>query len=223
MTQNIQTIIRKIFDDYDEKNGAQQKIDYTDRASKIVDTWTKEMNAHGLTTELICELHRIVCDYADIAINDEQGNIIGYTKAGEYRTHPSSRNSELHKGSRTLFQQPQVIASMMEQLVSIMNSVLATQSSKELMIENIVAFILEFVNIHPFTNQNGRVAQVIMELLAYHAGLEAFNISNVAKRDKASITAAAEKTIIEQNVNLFLEAIQKINQNAGVDCKELLS
>lgn len=211
--ENIVTIIQKIFDDYDEKNGAQQKIDYTDRASKIVDTWTQGMNAHGLTTELICELHRILCDDADIAIHDEQGNILSYTKAGEYRTHPSSRNSELHKGSRTLFLPPQEIVTKMEQLATIMNGVFATNPPKELMIENIVAFILEFVNIHPFANQNGRVGMVLLELLAFSTGIEPFHVSEAVKKDKASITAMAEKSMLTQNINLFLETVQKINKN----------
>jgi len=217
MTQNIHTIIRKIFDDYDEKNGALQKIDYTDRASKIIDTWTQGMNAHRLTTELICELHRIVCDDADIAIHDEQGNILSYTKAGEYRTHPSSRNSELHKGSRTLFLPPQEIVTKMEQLATIMNGVFATNPPKELMIENIVAFTVEFLTVHPFANQNGRIAQVLMELLAYRADLEPFNISYVVKKNKSLITKCVEEVGITQSILPFMSTIEALRNEAKGD------
>lgn len=65
-----------------------KKIDYTQRAEKIIHTWNESIEKEGLSTNFICELHRIICNYKDIAINDEYGNIIGYTKAGEYRTHP---------------------------------------------------------------------------------------------------------------------------------------
>ena len=216
MTQNIHTIIRKIFDDYNEKNGALQKIDYTDRASKILITWTQGMNAHGLTTELICELHRIICGDTDIAIHDEQGNILSYTKAGEYRTHPSSRNSELHKGSRTLFLPPQEIVTKMEQLATIMNGVFATNPPKELMIENIVAFTVEFLTLHPFANQNGRIAQVLMELFAYHADLKPFYISYVVTNYYKEITKSVEEVLAHQNVKPFLNVIDKVLNSMDV-------
>lgn len=78
---DILFIIRKIFDDYDEKNGVIQKVDYTQRAKDIIDAW-QSVNNQGLNIELICKLHRIICNNEDIAINDEQGNIIGLLKLG---------------------------------------------------------------------------------------------------------------------------------------------
>lgn len=207
MTSPITLIIRKIFDDYDEKNGAQQKIDYTERAQRIVDTWTEGMSSHGLTTELICELHRIVCDDADIAIHNEQGNIIGYTKAGAYRTHPSSRKSELHQGKRTLFIPPEQIAQRMEYLANTMNGVFNAKPPKEVMIENIVAFTVELLTVHPFANQNGRIAQVLMELLAFQSGMEPFNISHAVKQDKTLLIKSAEQVLQLGNIAPFLNAI----------------
>ena len=217
MTQNIHTIIRKIFDDYDEKNGALQKIDYTDRASKIIDTWTQGMNAHRLTTELICELHRIVCDDVYIPINDSQGGISGFSKAGEYRTTHSSAPSALHKGSQTLFLHPQDIATKMEQLATIMNGVLATNPPKGLMVENIVAFTVEFLTVHPFANQNGRIAQILMELLAYRAELEPFYISYVVKKNKSLITKCVEEVGITQSILPFMLTIEALRDEAKGD------
>lgn len=209
---NITHIIRKIFDDYDEKNGAQQKTDYTQRAEKIVQTWTKAMAKEGLTTQLICELHRLVCNNEAIAIHDEQGKILGYTNAGVYRTHPSSRKSELHKDKRTLFLAPNEIPSRLEYLVQTMNGIFHVNPPKETMIENIVAFTVEFITVHPFANQNGRLAQVLMELFAYHAKIEPLGISEVVKKDKKAITVAAEKALQEQNIHYFLEEISKSKQ-----------
>ncbi|MCX6051073.1 MAG: Fic family protein [Campylobacterales bacterium] len=216
MTPSIHTIIHKIFDDYDEKNGAQQKIDYTDRASKIVYTWTQGMNTHGLTTELICELHRIVCDDVYIPVNDPQGGISGFSKAGEYRTTHSSAPSLLHKGSQTLFLHPQDIATKMEQLATIMNGVFISKLSEEWIKENIVAFTVEFLTVHPFANQNGRIAQVLMELLAYRADLKPFNISYVVTNHYEEITKSVEEVLAHQSVKPFLNVIDKVLNSMDV-------
>ena len=204
MTANIQTIIRKIFDDYDEKNGAQQKIDYTDRASKIVDTWTKEMNAHGLTTELICELHRLVCEDVYIPVNDPQGGISGFAKAGEYRTTHSSAPSELHKGKHTLFLPPEQIPQRMEYLANTMNGVFSANPPKELMIENIVAFSIELRYVHPFANQNGRLTEVLTELLAFHIRVEPFYISYITKHHYDEFLKSLDETRLYQSIKPFL-------------------
>lgn len=215
MTPPITLIIRKIFDDYDEKNGAQQKIDYTDRANAIVNTWQEGMSSHGLTTALICELHRLVCGDVYIPINDPQGGISGFAKAGEYRTEHSSAPSELHKGSQTLFLPPEQIAQRMEYLTNTMNGVFRAKPPKEVMIENIVAFTVEFLTVHPFANQNGRIAQVLMELLAFQSGMEPFNIASIVKTNKSLIQQQVEEVCIKQNV-LPLKTFLKQAQNTGI-------
>ncbi len=200
---DILFIISKIFNDYDEKNGVIQKVDYTQRAKDIIDAW-QSVNNQGLNIELICKLHRIICNNEDIAINDEQGNIIGYTKAGEYRTHPSSRKSELHNGKRTLFFPPEQIKQRMHYLTTTMNSVFASNQSKDMMIENIVAFTVEFLTVHPFANQNGRLAQVLMELFAFKLGIEPFNISFILTNYKHELIKSLEEIRNYKNINSFL-------------------
>lgn len=206
---DILFIISKIFNDYDEKNGVIQKIDYTQRVKDIIDAW-QSVNNQGLNIELICKLHRIICNNEDIAINDEQGNIIGYTKAGEYRTHPSSRKSELHNGKRTLFFPPEQIKQRMHYLITTMNSVFASNQSKDMMIENIVAFTVEFLTVHPFANQNGRLAQVLMELFAFQADIEPFNISYVVTNHYEEITKSVEEVLISQSVKPFLDILNTV-------------
>lgn len=206
---DILFIISKIFNDYDEKNGVIQKVDYTQRAKDIIDAW-QSVNNQGLNIELICKLHRIICNNEDIAINDEQGNIIGYTKAGEYRTHPSSRKSELHNGKRTLFLPPEQIKQRMHYLITTMNSVFASNQSKDMMIENIVAFTVEFLTVHPFANQNGRLAQVLMELFAFKADIEPFNISYVVTNHYEEITKSVEEVLISQSVKPFLDILNTV-------------
>lgn len=221
--ETIITIIRKIFDDYDEKNGAMQKIDYTKRATAIVDTWQKAMNGKGLTTELICELHRIICDDVYIPINDPKGGISGFAKAGEYRTIPMSAPSHLKKGAVSLFIPPHEIAQKMEQLVNMMSNVLATKSSKEEMIENILAFSVELSTIHPFPNQNWRVILSLMELLAFQEGLEPFHISQINKLDAPLLIRSVEETILYQTVQPLLtlfsryKNVQNINKYSNAN------
>lgn len=214
--KTVVIIIRKIFDDYDEKNGAMQKIDYTQRAEKIIHIWNESMSKEGLTTWLICELHRLVCEDVWIPINNSKGGISGFAKAGEYRRIQVFSPSVLYNGSKIVHFHPEDIATSMEKLISKMNCIFTVSSPKEIIIENICAFILELLIIHPFVNQNGRIAQVLMELFAYHLGIEAFNISNAVKKDKKAIVIAEEKSIIMQNVNIFFKTIQEINKNAGV-------
>lgn len=212
MTPNtpITQIIRKIFDDYDEKNGATVKVDYTDRAEKIVDTWTREMSAGGLTSGLICELHRLVCGDMYIPVNDANGGISGFAKAGEYRTMHSSAPSELHKGKRTLFMPPEQIPQSMEQLVATMNGVFAANPPKELAVENIVAFTVDTLTIHPFANQNGRIAQVLMELLAFQAGVEPFNVSYLLANHKNELMRSLEEIRIDKNISSFFILLNKV-------------
>lgn len=219
---DIVHIIRKIFDDYDEKNGAMQKIDYIKRATAIVDTWQKAMNGKGLTTELICELHRIVCGDVYIPINDPKGGISGFAKAGEYRTTHSSAPSELHKGKHTLFLPPEQIPQRMEYLVSTMNSLFGSNQSNEVMIENIIAFTVEFLTVHPFANQNGRIAQVLMELFAFQANIEPFFISYVCKKAYPQICKSCEEVIAIQSTHPFLNIINSLYKSAGIDFKKYL-
>lgn len=207
---DIVHIIRKIFDDYDEKNGAMQKIDYTKKATAIVDTWQKAMNGKGLNTELICELHRIICDDVYIPINDPKGGISGFAKAGEYREIQVFSPSALYEGSKIVHFQPKDISANMERLISTMSGVLASSPPKELMIENILAFALELLTIHPFANQNGRLAQVLVELLMYQARLKSLNVSNIYRHNKKSILIAEEKSVIKKDINILIDEIKKI-------------
>lgn len=210
MTQSIHIIIRKIFDDYDEKNGAQQKIDYTDRATRIVDAWTQGMSSgEGLSTGLICELHRLVCKDVYIPVNDLNGAICGFAKAGDYRTTHSHMPSRLHKGKRTLFYPPEHIAARMDYLTNTMNSVFADHPPKELMIENILAFTVEFLTIHPFANRNGRIMQVLMELFAFQAKLDPFGISYINKTNPNLFIRSVEETILYQTVQPLLKLFSK--------------
>lgn len=217
---DIVHIIRKIFDDYDEKNGAMQKIDYTKKATAIVDTWQKAMNGKGLTTELLCELHRIICDEVYIPINDPKGGISGFAKAGEYRTIPMSAPSHLKKGAVRLFIPPHEIAQKMEQLVNMMSNVLATKPSKEEMIENILAFSVELSTIHPFPNQNWRVILSLMELLAFQAGLEPFHISQINKLDAPLLIRSVEETILYQTVQPLLTLFSRYKNVQNIEVKD---
>lgn len=219
---NIILIIRKIFDDYDEKNGAQQKIDYTERANKIVDAWTHGMNAHGLTTELICELHRLVCDDVYIPINDTQGGISGFAKAGDYRAFHSCAQSKLvpnHKGYFVPFEQ---IPTLMERLVKTMRTVLDSKPDIDLMIENILAFSVEYMMIHPFANENGRVRQLLIELLAFQSNIEPFYISYVIKFYNKELTKAVEAVPVLQNVAPLHDVIMKYREYAKSEFEEYL-
>ena len=212
-TSNITLIIRKIFDDYDEKNGAQQKIDYTLRAQNIVQTWTQSMAKEGLTTQLICELHRLVCEDEWIPINDPKGGIAGFAKAGEYRTTLSSAQSLLNKDSRTHFLAPSDIPSRMQYLIQTMNGVFHANPPKETMIENIVAFTVEILTTHPFANQNGRIAQVLMELFAFHAGIEPFNISYLLTYHKHELMKSVEEIRMYKNISPFLILLNKVKSS----------
>jgi fido (protein-threonine AMPylation protein) len=217
MTPPITFIIRKIFDDYDEKNGAQQKIDYTERSNRIVEAWTRRMDSDGLTTELICELHRLVCDDVYIPINDAQGGILGFAKAGEYRTTHASAPSELHKGKRTLFLPPEQIPQRMEYLVNTMNGVFSVKLLNEVIIENIVAFTVEFLTVHPFANQNGRIVQVLMELLAFQAEAKPFHISYMVTNHYEEIIKSVEKVLICQSVKPFLDVWHVHYESAKIE------
>lgn len=88
----------------------------------------------------------------------------------------------------------------MEQLVSTMNTVLSTNLSQEQMVENILSFAVEFLAIHPFANQNGRMMQLLIELVAYQVGIEPFHISRLNKLNSYRLTLAIEETILYQTV-----------------------
>lgn len=204
---DILFIIRKIFDDYDEKNGAMQKIDYTQRAEKIIHTWIESMSKEGLTTWLICEFHRLVCEDEWIPINDPKGGISGFAKAGEYRNIVASAPSYLKKGAKRLFSLPHEISQKMENIVSIMNKILASNIPKELMKENILSFAVELSTIHPFPNQNWRVILSLVELLAYQCKLEPFHISYINKINPSLLINSIEQVIVFNTINPILHVL----------------
>lgn len=216
-TSNITLIIRKIFDDYDEKNGAQQKTDYTQRAENIVQTWTQSIAKEGLTTQLICELHRLVCEDEWIPINDPKGGIAGFAKSGEYRTFQSFAPSRLipdHKGYFVSFEQ---IPILMKRLVETMQGVLGNKPNTELMIENILAFSVEFMMIHPFANENGRIRQLLMELLAFQVNIKPFHISYIIKLHNKELTKAVEAVPALQNVAPLWDVLLKHSESASIE------
>jgi Fic family protein len=68
---------------------------------------------------------------------------------------------------------------------------------------------VEFLTIHPFANQNGLIAQVLMELLAFQAKLEPFNISNLLTNHKNELLKSLEEIRLFKNISSFLILLNK--------------
>lgn len=215
MMSSIHQIIVQSFIAHDIKCNASysEPIDYDKKAIDILKAWEDLFTIEGLSEKLIQTIHSLISSDTYIPIFDKTGSIIGFSKAGAYRTINSSIVSHI-EGLRMQFIPPQNIQENIKRLVNTMNLVFASKISPELMLENILAFALEFIMIHPFADQNGRTMHILMELLAAQSGLLPFHIAhiNAAHYDELIYAQSISREL--HNVAPFRDVLLKYRTEA---------
>lgn len=216
MTKNIKIlkIIEQILIDHDSKAEViySSPPDYLKSAKNILTTWNELFPKDGLSEQLIKTIHSLTCERNHLPIIGETG-IIGFSELGTYRTTQCSATSHI-KGVKLMFINHQQIQSCMKRLVDTMNQVLISKPSAELLTENIFAFALEFIMIHPFSNHNGRTMHILIELLANQNELPPFYISYIDLKYYDELIYAQNISREINNINPLKLVLEKYHLEA---------
>lgn len=119
-----------------------------------------EKPSHELTIKLILDLHRTLLTNIDDSI------------AGRFRSGKEWVRVGNHLGANPLF-----VNGLMEELVANYNS-----NDERYFLDKIAFFHAEFETIHPFSDGNGRLGRVLINLQLTNSGLPPIIIQNKSKR-----------------------------------------
>lgn len=115
----------------------------------------------SLTTVFIRWLHKIISpDGQQKMRRHEKWHLVVYCIPGNYKTLPNSI-----PGTDITFTEPHLVKSEMETLVRTYNSEIITCNSDEEKRNRVLKFVIDFLAIHPFGDENGRVACILADLM----------------------------------------------------------
>ncbi|KAK8068744.1 hypothetical protein PG994_005360 [Apiospora phragmitis] len=113
--------------------------------------------------KLLKDTHRTLCSDTAIDHHDGKGKVIGVTQAKEYAG--IYRNVVVGAGN-TLFTPPQFVPKKMKELVEQLNTDIQAAMEKKVIDPMSLAakYSMDFVQIHPFQDGNGRFAGVVVPI-----------------------------------------------------------
>lgn len=147
----------------------------------------------GLTVEFIRGLHRACFppNYRQ-AVTTREGVQI-WMVPGEYKTISNNvSQSHLHPGKINVFLAPEKVAQAMQQVVACLNASLVAAIDDQQKQEAILWFVIDFLEIHPFIDANGRVACILADLLAIKEGLAPYFFHSIKEKDLPALYRALE-------------------------------
>ena len=128
---------------------------------------------------------------------------------GQYKTSHNARESVSQSEKLILFLPPDQVPVAMEKIVASLNSTLAAASGDAEKTDVIFLFLFNFLAIHPFPDANGRVACILADLLAIHAGLPPFHLHRFKGLNQSAFYHAIEVAQREKNMTLAREIFEK--------------
>ena len=146
-----------------------------------------------LTVEFIRGLHRACFppNYRQ-AITTREGVQI-WMVPGEYKTISNNvSQSHLHPGKINVFLPPEKVGQAMEQVVVCLNASLVAAIDDRQKQEAILWFVIDFLEIHPFIDANGRVACILADLLAIREGLPPYFFHSIKDANLPALYRALE-------------------------------
>lgn len=147
----------------------------------------------GLTVDFIRDLHRACFppNYRQ-AITTREGVQI-WMVPGEYKTISNNvSQSHLHPGKINVFLSPEKVPGAMQQVVATLNTALTVAIDDRQKQEAILWFVIDFLEIHPFIDANGRVACILADLLAIMEGLAPYFFHSIKNANLSALYRALE-------------------------------
>ena len=151
----------------------------------------------NLSVSFIKELHQLITSHQDETEAVDQFGNRHHIKLlkGEFKKLP---NNPLRDGIRFIYCPPEQVASEMDQLISIYNSL----SNCHVLIK--AAFLHHsFVQIHPFQDGNGRMARLLASFVLIKEGLFPLSIDRMERKQYIESLEEADKKVYQPLIDLF--------------------
>lgn len=171
-----------------------------------------------LTEAFICGLHKALFprDYKQALMTTPEGEVV-YMVPGEYKRFNNGGDSSLHPNQYNMCLAPEDVQETMAKAVSGVNAALIAATDGKLKRDAILIFIVDFFMIHPFADANGRVAYMLVDLLAIREGLPVFFFTSIKEKDLPTFYRALELVIETRDLTPLYGALQRYNPEALAD------
>lgn len=167
-----------------------------------------------LTEAFICGLHKALFprDYKQTMKTPEGEEV--WMGPGEYKQISNSCDSYLYPNRTIVFLAPEDVQEAMVQVVSTLNSALVDATGECKKRNAILAFVVDFLMIHPFADANGRVAYMLADLLATREGLPAFFFTSIKEKNLPAYYRALELAREKRDLTPLYEVIERYSPAA---------
>lgn len=165
-----------------------------------------------LTEAFIRGLHKALFppDYRQTVTTPE--GVVVTMVPGEYKRFQNAADSHLYPDRSYGFVAPEKVMEHMTRAVAAFNIALSEAAGDRRKRDVILFFALvDFFNIHPFADANGRVAYILADMLAIREGLPAFFLTSVKERDFRGFVCALELARERRDLTPLYEVIERHN------------
>lgn len=149
--------------------------------------------AGTLTVDFIRGLHQALFPAGyQKTVTDATGREVVWMEPGQFKTINNRGESLLHPGRVNHFVPPAQVAGAVARLVKQLNRDLPLAKDRKTKREIILFFVFDLMDIHPFGDANGRVACILVDLLAIREGLPPFYFRTIKTNDLPALHKAGE-------------------------------
>ena len=173
--------------------------------------------AGTLTTAFIRGLHKILFpgNYRQ-TITTPQGEV-AYMVPGEYKVVPNQGENMAFPGTTNVYIAPVDVAEALEYAIGRVNKKLVSGVDAQGKRDAIIFFVLDFEAIHPFSDANGRVICILIDLLLINEGLKPIYVNLIKEMDLTALYRGVDLAIAQQNLKPLYEVIERYNPEALAD------
>lgn len=166
------------------------KLQYARLMGQMVDYCKAEfLEVACLTTAFIRGLHRLLYPEGHTCTaQDAEGNMV-LMHPGQYKLLQQAALHRAGPGSLSVFMSAEETPQAMETIVATLEQQLTSGNDADKKRDAIMVFILEYLQIHPFFDGNGRMACMLADLLLLREGLPLINFSPIYRSNKPAMVA----------------------------------
>ena len=189
------------------------KLQYARLMGQMVDYCkTGLLDAGQLTTCFIRGLHRMLYPegYICEAWDAEGNRVVMHT--GQYKMLQQAAINSTGTGSLSVFMSAEETPQAMETIVATLEQQLKLDNNINKRRDAIMVFILEYLQIHPFFDGNGRMACMLTDLLLLREGLPLINFSPIYRSNKPAMVAVLAEAKQTRQLEKLYAYIETHNQ-----------
>lgn len=179
-----QHLLAALYDSHPAEQHRDITLRYAGLMQQLVEYSSTEFFAAGqLTTAFIRGLHRLLFppDYPPASVLVDGAHV--ETIPGEYKSYQQGTPGTIQPHGIKLFMPPEQVPEAMELIVATVERQLKTAPDVAGKRDAIMVFTLDYLEIHPFFDGNGRMACMLVDLLLLREGLPTLNLSGLYRHN----------------------------------------